>query len=270
MLSRPHAHGKLLAYGTTSGLKSAPGLHPEPSEVTQDLRRLRSVASAQKWDIEGLTEQRDALLRELTERDETLAALEARIEKQEQQQLEAAAEAAGLREQSRRSGNVLRLATDLLALLVNLMAGSDQQQSAVVFARLLATVGLIDADYYRRHGALGPEDTDPALHYLLQGEAAGLAPNLLFDPRHYRSANFSLRGSARRVAHPLPAARLAGRAVATCAIRWRMVFAALCRGRRGRDKPAAPFSQRRLTRRVFTASAIQPWVLREPDRHAGG
>lgn len=43
------------------------------------MMRLRSVVAAQKWDIAGLTEQRDALLDAARAREETIAHLENRL-----------------------------------------------------------------------------------------------------------------------------------------------------------------------------------------------
>lgn len=150
-----------------------------------ELARLRSIVAAQKWDIEGLTEQRDALLRATAERDATVEMLEERLAEQDEERAKAAVETAGLREQARRSGRVLRIAADLLTLLVKLLAAVEARERAVVFGRLLETIGLIDAAHYRGQGGLPPDLPDLAVHYLLEGEPTGRAPNPLFDTRHY-------------------------------------------------------------------------------------
>ncbi len=45
----------------------------------EEMMRLRSVVAAQKWDIAGLIEQRDALMDAARAREETIADLENRL-----------------------------------------------------------------------------------------------------------------------------------------------------------------------------------------------
>ncbi len=72
--------------------------------------------------------------------------------------------------------------------------------------------GLFDAPWYAaRHAAAVPLGLPPLLHYLREGEAEGLRPNLAFDPRAYAAAA-GLPGPAGALLHflgpeaaPLPA-----------------------------------------------------------------
>lgn len=160
--------------------------HKSSDEKPGEVMRLRSIVAAQKWDIEGLTEQRDALLRAAAERDETVAALESRIAAQQREQTDSGTAVTALREVKRASGLAFRLVADVLDLLPAMLGAQDQPSTAFV-ARLLATLGLIDVDFYRRQSPVPIEGIDPAEHYLQHGEAAGLAPNILFDPHFYHA-----------------------------------------------------------------------------------
>ena len=150
------------------------------------MMRLRSVVAAQKWDIAGLTEQRDALLDAARAREETIAHLENRLAARKTERGRMARTITTLREAGRRASAGLDLAAAALGLLPALLEGADGLPAALA-ARLLETLGLIDVAYYRRHYPLPLGDSDPALHYLEHGEASGIAPNVLFDPGFYRA-----------------------------------------------------------------------------------
>jgi hypothetical protein len=152
----------------------------------EEMLRLRSVIAAQKWDIAGLVEQRDALLQTVAAREETIAHLESRLTARKAERGRMARTITTLRESGRRAGAGLDLAATALGLLPALLDGAGAMPVALA-AWLLETLGMIDAAFYRRHCPLSLGDVDPAAHYLAQGEAAGIAPNVLFDPRFYRS-----------------------------------------------------------------------------------
>jgi len=146
--------------------------------------RLRSVIAAQKWDIAGLTEQRDTLLQKLADGEKAVAALEARIALQRAEQERARKAAAALREEAQRGRQGLLLGAAVLDLLPPIVEGAPDP---ALEARLLLALGLIDAEFYQRQcpRSLTPEEL--ARHYLASGEAAGLSPHPLFDPGFYRT-----------------------------------------------------------------------------------
>ena len=158
---------------------------PSPAfDGDEEMIRLRSVVAAQKWDIDGLTEQRDALLQTIAAREETIAALENRLAARQGERARAAKAIIALREAARGTAGALDLVATMLTLLTPLFS-SEAALSPALTARFLQTLGLIDAEYYRRHCLQPLGDADPALHYVEQGEMAGIAPNVLFDPRFY-------------------------------------------------------------------------------------
>ena len=158
---------------------------PSPaSDGDEEMIRLRSVVAAQKWDIDGLTEQRDALLKAVSDHAKTVAALENRLAARQGERARAAKAIIALREAARGTAGALDLVATMLTLLTPLFS-SEAALSPALTARFLQTLGLIDAEYYRRHCLQPLGDADPALHYVEQGEMAGIAPNVLFDPRFY-------------------------------------------------------------------------------------
>ncbi len=148
--------------------------------------RLRSVIAAQKWDIAGLIEQRDALMDAARAREETIVHLENRLAARKTERGRMARTITTLREAGRRASAGLDLAAAALGLLPALLEGAGGLPPALA-AWLLQALGLIDVAYYRRHCPLPLGESDPALHYLAHGEAAGIAPNVLFDPGFYRA-----------------------------------------------------------------------------------
>lgn len=52
-----------------------------------------------------------------------------------------------------------------------------------------------DPDFYSQLAGLADEDIDPAVHYLLRGEAIGLPPSEHFDPSYYGQQNFDVLAS---------------------------------------------------------------------------
>src|SRR6202011_3820775 len=63
-------------------------------------------------------------------------------------------------------------------------------------AEIVRSSDLFDSDDYAARNEIG--DLDPALHYVIIGEAMGLAPSQSFDPIYYR-ARYPNAAQARQV-----------------------------------------------------------------------
>ena len=151
---------------------------------------LASVVAAQRWDICGLTEQRDAGLQQIARQKKEIAKLNARIAALGEQLASSRSEAAALKRKADRSRELSLQIRDLLhnmkAILNPARNGYLVPGEVADEAAVIRELGLFDDDFYARANPELAGLEDPLGHYLEKGEAAGLSPVLLFDPEYYR------------------------------------------------------------------------------------
>lgn len=141
-------------------------------DLPDDLAILRAVLFAQRWDIAGLSQQRD------DGADDT-ARLRAEIDELRNRAGEAvAARSAGLAAADR--------ADKALNRAVRAMTRHPDRIGLA--AELILALKVFDAEWYARQAPEMAEaaPVERARHYLETGEAAGLQPHPLFDPAYYR------------------------------------------------------------------------------------
>jgi hypothetical protein len=171
-----------------------PPLEDEPPLPELDrVRLLENTVFAQRWDIEGLTQQRDEAYQKLdeAERERTEAQGEldtfrllAERRALELRQTQAAADA--------RQESLLRMQQITLDLVTELLLSDPGQPSAE--AVLLVASFLFDLPFYIRQIGQPLTLPDAVRHYLEVGEGHGLLPNPLFDAGYYRNKAASLHG----------------------------------------------------------------------------
>jgi hypothetical protein len=141
-----------------------------------EARRLQGVVLAQRWDISGLTEQRDRARAEVEQLKQQLTDEAARL-----------AVATGEAETARRQYDELRQLAHLSGSAIDGLLREPLSPSGrmAVERALIQACGLFDEDYYRRANPVPAKMPDALLHYLQEGDRRGFDPHPLFSPSHY-------------------------------------------------------------------------------------
>ena len=160
------------------------------------VRQLENTLFAQRWDIEGLTEQRDAALRRIEDAERDLAEAQEELDKfrllaeqraRELRQVQASADA----RIEAAVGNQ-QLAADIAA---DLLLTDPIEPGAEPL--LLAGSFLFDLPFYNRQLPRPLGLAEALRHYVREGEEAGLLANPLFDAGFYMHVAAGVQGRDR-------------------------------------------------------------------------
>jgi SAM-dependent methyltransferase len=114
---------------------------------------------------------------------------------------------------------------DKLLRPVSLVRKEVLDQRAISLATLISTSGFFDANVYGAAAEARAQGLDPALHYVLLGEAQGLKPSPAFDPVYYseRYPDVAAAGG-NRLGHYLETGRAEGRRAVSIADTLKLPF----------------------------------------------
>jgi hypothetical protein len=168
----PSKAGKLLTQDAVRAESEGPG----GNSATMEARRLQGVVLAQRWDISGLTDQRDRARADIEQLKLQLADGTARL-----------AEATGEAEAAQRQYDELRRLAHFGEAAINGLLREPLSPSGrlLVERALIQACGLFDEDYYRRANPVPADAADALLHYLAEGDRQGFDPHPLFSPAFY-------------------------------------------------------------------------------------
>jgi hypothetical protein len=168
----PSTAGELL----TQEAARADGGARDGNPAALEARRLQGVVLAQRWDIRGLTDQRDRARAEIEQLKLQLADAAARL-----------TDATGEADAARRQYDELRQLAHFGESAIDDLMGEALSPSGrlLVERALIQACGLFDEDYYRRANPVPADMPDALLHYLAEGDRQGFDPHPLFSPAYY-------------------------------------------------------------------------------------